>query len=172
MITSSFIKTTLDKKREKRRKKKKKEKKSMILRNGLFQLPFRPFLWISPGSHGRIITRSLFVVFRLFRLPKKTCRGVICLPNLLSYQKRQKAESGKQALGGWACASAYSPKQSKTPFLLRSVAASLLPSWQKEPFLPARGSSLGTSPAPQFHGPIGPYTCIITSFNPRTVVRN
>ena len=136
----------------------------MILKNGLFQLPFRPFLWISPGSHGRIITRSLFVVFRLFRLPQKTCRGVICLPNLLSYQKRQKAESGKQALGGWACASAYSPKQSKTPFLLRSVAASLLPSWQKEPFLPARGSSLGTSPAPQFHGPIGPYTCTITSF--------
>ena len=67
-------------------------------------------------------------------------------------------------LGGWACASAYSPKQPKTPFLLRSVAASLLPSWQKEPFLPARGSSLGTSPAPQFHGPIGPYTCMITSF--------
>jgi hypothetical protein len=32
MITSSFIKTTLDKKREKRRKKKKKEEKSMILR--------------------------------------------------------------------------------------------------------------------------------------------
>jgi len=31
MITSSFIKTTLDKKREKRRKKKKKEEKSMIL---------------------------------------------------------------------------------------------------------------------------------------------
>jgi hypothetical protein len=104
MITSSFIKTTLDKKREKRRKKKKKEEKRRKIddfddfeKNDVRRLfwlsvgdkrPKAPFLWISPCSPGRIITRILFVVFRLFRLPKKTCRGVICLPNLLSYQKR------------------------------------------------------------------------------------
>jgi hypothetical protein len=95
MITSSFIKTTLDKKREKRRKKKKKEEKSMILKNGLFQLPFRPFLWISPGSHGRIITRSLFVVFRLFRLPQKNLQGGDMLAQLaqLSKTSRQRIRS-------------------------------------------------------------------------------
>ena len=146
-----------------------KKKKNRILRKMMSarffgcQLVIKaPFLWISPCSPGRIITRSLFVVFRLFRLPKKTCRGVICLPNLLSYQKRQKAESGKQALGGWACASAYSPKQSKTPFLLRSVAASLLPSWQKSHIFACTGLQPRHKPSPPVTGPIRPYAHMIT----------
>ena len=67
-------------------------------------------------------------------------------------------------LGGWACASAYSPKQSKTPFLLRSVAASLLPSWQKSHIFACTGLQPRHKPSPPVTGPIRPYAHMITSY--------